>query len=103
MTSLNMAQKDQPGTIEQPQPDVAVEEELDQPWHLILYNDEVHTFDEVINQLVKALKCPIQKAKFFAIKAHNEGKATVYKGSFEECFQRNSVLQEIQLVTEIKG
>ncbi|PSQ69055.1 MAG: hypothetical protein BRD31_06465 [Bacteroidetes bacterium QH_2_64_26] len=29
----------------------------DDPWFVILFNDEVHTFEEVIEQLVKATGC----------------------------------------------
>jgi ATP-dependent Clp protease adapter protein ClpS len=79
------------------------DEALDTPWRLILYDDDIHTFDEVINQLVKALGCSKAKAEELTFKVHNEGKATVFEGTFEECLKRNSVLQEIQLVTEIKG
>ncbi|MCG2587652.1 ATP-dependent Clp protease adaptor ClpS [Rhodohalobacter sulfatireducens] len=79
------------------------DEALDKPWRLILYDDDIHTFDEVINQLVKALGCSKAKAEELTFKVHNEGKATVFEGTFEECLKRNSVLQEIQLVTEIKG
>jgi len=79
------------------------EESLDTPWRVILYDDDIHTFDEVINQLIKALGCSVQQAEKFTLQVHNEGKATVYEGSFEECLKVNSVLQEIQLVTEIKG
>jgi len=84
-------------------PEVAVEEEIDKPWRLILYNDEIHTFEEVIMQLQKALSCSLEKAEELTITVHTKGKAVVYEGSFEECFKRNSVLQEIQLITEIKG
>lgn len=73
------------------------------PWRLILYDDEIHTFDEVINQLIKALGCSVSEAEDLTYKVHNEGKATVFEGSFEECLKINNVLQEIQLVTEIKG
>ncbi|MDX1642210.1 MAG: ATP-dependent Clp protease adaptor ClpS [Balneolaceae bacterium] len=79
------------------------DEAVDKPWRLILYDDDIHTFDEVIHQLVKALGCSRGKAEELTYKVHNEGKATVFEGSFEECLKRNSVLQEIQLVTEIKG
>lgn len=79
------------------------DEALDTPWRLILYDDDIHTFDEVINQLVKALGCSKAKAEKLTYKVHNEGKATVFEGTFEECLKRNSILQEIQLVTEIKG
>lgn len=79
------------------------EESVDQPWKLILYDDDIHTFDEVINQLMKALGCSVPHAEELTFKVHNEGKAIVFEGSFEECLKINSVLQEIQLITEIKG
>lgn len=83
--------------------DTEEDEEIDTPWRLILYDDDIHTFEEVINQLIKALGCSKAKAEELTYKVHNEGKATVFEGSFEECLKINSVLQEIQLVTEIKG
>lgn len=84
---------------------VATEEEESEatPWRLILYDDDVHTFDEVIHQLIKALSCSHEKAEEITLKVHNDGKALVYEGAFEECLKINSVLQEIQLITEIKG
>ncbi len=84
-------------------PQAVAEEEIDTPWRLILYNDEIHTFDEVTLQLQKALGCTLEEADELTVKVHAEGKAVVYQGPFEECFKRNSVLQEIQLITEIKG
>jgi len=75
----------------------------DTPWRLVLFDDDIHTFDEVINQLMKALGCDVEKAEEITLKVHNEGKALVFEGAFEECLKINSVLQEIQLITEIKG
>ena len=83
--------------------DTMEEELLDTPWTLILYDDDVHTFDEVIHQLIKALGCSMKRAEEITYVVHNEGKAVVYQGSFEECLKINAVLQEIQLITEIKG
>jgi len=79
------------------------QEKEDTPWRLILYDDDIHTFNEVINQLIKALGCSTAVAEELTLKVHKEGKATVYEGSFEECLKINSVLQEIQLITEING
>ncbi|MEX2602093.1 MAG: ATP-dependent Clp protease adaptor ClpS [Balneolaceae bacterium] len=79
------------------------DEDLATPWSLILYDDDVHTFDEVIHQLIKALGCSVAKAEKLTWKVHTEGKATVYEGPFEECLKRNSVLKEIELITEIIG
>jgi ATP-dependent Clp protease adaptor protein ClpS len=79
------------------------QEKENTPWRLILYDDDIHTFDEVINQLIKALGCSVSRAEEITLKVHNEGKATVHEGSFEECLNINTILQEIQLITEIKG
>lgn len=95
--------------VEAPDVDVLVveeeesEEHLDSPWRVILYNDDIHSFDEVILQLVKATGCSLQDAERYALKAHFLGKAAVFEGTFEKCFRVQSVLREIQLVTEIQG
>ncbi len=80
-----------------------VEESIQSPWRLILYDDDIHTFDEVIEQLMKATGCGLSRAEEITWKVHNEGKAIVHEGEFEECLRIDSVLKEIQLVTEIKG
>ncbi|QXD17280.1 ATP-dependent Clp protease adaptor ClpS [Rhodocaloribacter litoris] len=91
------------------EPDVAVaeeeetEEHLDTPWRVILYNDDVHTFEEVILQLVKATGYSMARAEELVWKVHTEGKAAVFEGSFEECFRVQAVLNEIALVTELEG
>ena len=100
-----------PGKKTEEKPEVEVDvlekekedEEEDTPWRVILFNDEVHTFDEVIGQLKKALGCSDSHAEELTMKVHSEGKAKVYEGSFEKCFEVNGVLKEIQLITEIKG
>jgi len=79
------------------------EERIKTPWRVILYNDEIHTFDEVIRQVVKATGCSVKQAEKHAWTVHTEGKDCVYEGEFEECFRVQGVLREIQLVTEIEG
>jgi len=88
-----------------PEVDVAVQEEerLDEPWRVILYNDDIHTFDEVIFQVVKATGCSVHDAERLAWQVHVEGKGVAYEGTFEDCFRVQGVLREIQLVTEIQG
>jgi len=83
--------------------DVEEEERTDEPWRVILYNDEIHTFDEVISQIIKATGCSTAQAEKLAWEVHTNGKAAVYEGSFEDCFKVQGVLREIQLVTEIEG
>ena len=90
-------------------PDVVVEERdeteerIAAPWRVILYNDEIHSFDEVIFQLIKATGCSVEQAEAHAWTVHTKGKDRVYEGDFEECFRVQGILREIQLVTEIEG
>ncbi|MGH7454513.1 MAG: ATP-dependent Clp protease adaptor ClpS, partial [bacterium] len=65
--------------------------------------DDVHTFDEVILQLQKALRCSAQRAEKIAFEAHTRGKAIAFSGEFDECFRVAGVLREIQLIVEIEG
>jgi ATP-dependent Clp protease adapter protein ClpS len=76
---------------------------LDLPWRLLLFNDNIHTFEEVIVQLMKAVHTSVEQAQAWAWEVHTRGKACVLEASFEECFRANAVLLEIQLVTQIEG
>jgi ATP-dependent Clp protease adapter protein ClpS len=78
--------------------DVVTEE----PAKVILFNDDVHTFDEVIGQLLKALRCTQQKAEALAWEAHAKGRAVVYAGEMIRCVEVSHVLEEIQLMTQIE-
>jgi ATP-dependent Clp protease adapter protein ClpS len=73
------------------------------PWKVILYNDNIHTFDEVILQLQKATGCNVQRAEQIAYAAHTKGKAIAFSGEFNECYRVAGVLREIQLIVEIEG
>ena len=83
--------------------DVAEETRIDTPWRVILFDDDIHTFEEVIVQLLRAGACTAPQAERHAWTVHTEGKDCVYQGDFEDCFRVQGVLREIQLVTEIEG
>ena len=68
---------------------------------VVLYNDDWHTFDEVINQLIKAINCPFEKARDFAFEVHVKGKAIVFSGPLNECLKVSTILEEIALHTQI--
>lgn len=87
-----------PLELEQENEDVLVQE----PAKVILFNDEEHTFDEVITQLMKALKCTSQHAESLAWDVHNNGKAVVYTGELVKCMEVSNVLEEIKLMTQIE-
>jgi ATP-dependent Clp protease adaptor protein ClpS len=68
---------------------------------VVLYNDDWHTFEEVINQLIKAINCTFEKARDYAFEVHVKGKSIVFNGSMKDCLRVSSVLEEIALNTQI--
>ena len=95
-----MEQENPAGIIE---PEVEEETTVGLPFKVILYNDDWHSFDEVINQLIKAVKCSFEKARNFAFEVHVKGKAVVFNGELNECLKVTSVLEEIELHTQIES
>ncbi|MGE5365076.1 MAG: ATP-dependent Clp protease adaptor ClpS [Bacteroidota bacterium] len=71
------------------------------PFKVVLFNDDWHTFDEVIIQLIKAVKCSFNKARDYAFEVHVKGKAIVYNGDLLPCLKVTSILEEIGLNTQI--
>jgi len=51
---------------------------------LILWNDEINTFDHVIHCLMKHLQYSEKQSEQIAWKVHSEGKCTVLEGSYTE-------------------
>ena len=68
---------------------------------VILFNDDWHTFDDVIIQLIRAIHCTYKIAESMAWTVHNEGECRVYEGMVEECLSVSAVLEEIDLKTQI--
>lgn len=72
------------------------------PAKVVLFNDEVHTFEEVIGQIIKATACSLERAQALTWEVHNSGKAIVYTGEVPKCMKVSSVLEEIELMTQIE-
>lgn len=72
------------------------------PHNVILFNDESHSFDEVVHQVEKAIHCGEAKAEAITTEAHTKGRAIVYSGGLERCEHVASVLEEIRLGVKIE-
>ena len=68
---------------------------------VVLYNDDWHSFEDVIAQLMKATKCTFEQARDFAFEVHVKGKAIVFNGTLTGCLKVSSILEEIALNTQI--
>ncbi len=75
--------------------------EIGIPAKVIVYDDDWHTFDEVIYQLIKALKCDLSTAEALTWEIHTKGKAVVFEGDLEEALYVQNVLEEIDLSVEV--
>ena len=82
--------------------DVSTISGSDNPSAVILFNDEWHTFEEVINQIIKATGCSRSRAEDLTFDVHNKGKALVYEGEFTDCLRVSQILEEIALHTQIE-
>jgi ATP-dependent Clp protease adaptor protein ClpS len=88
-------------TIEKTKRQTSVLEAVDVNNEIILYNDDVNTFDHVIDTLIKVCKHTSEQAEQCAILVHYKGKCTVKTGSFEELKPQCSDLLEAGLSAEI--
>lgn len=73
-----------------------------EPWNVVLLNDDWHTFDEVIFQLMKATNCSRQQAEDIAWEAHKRGEAICFSGPRERCEHVAQILEEIDLGIRIE-
>ena len=84
-----------------------IQEELDvltqeTPQHeIILHNDEVNTFDFVIDSLVNVCEHTLEQAEQCTILVHYKGKCGVKTGEYKELEPKCSKLLELGLSAEI--
>ena len=76
--------------------------ELGNPWQVMLFNDEVHSFDQVILQIQKATGYALERAVELTIRVHEKGKALICVGSKEKCEKVSAILQQIQLIVQVE-
>jgi len=68
---------------------------------IVLYNDDVNTFDHVIETLIYACEHTSEQAEQCSILVHYKGKCTVKTGTFKELEPKCSLLLDAGLSAEI--
>jgi ATP-dependent Clp protease adaptor protein ClpS len=93
----------EPKILEKPELDIDVDSDIGIALgsKVILFNDDWHSFEEVITQLIKALGCTFEQARDFTFEVHVKGKSIVFNGPMSRCLKVSSVLEEIALTTQI--
>ena len=88
-------------TKEQVLEEVLVEEQVGLNNEIIVYNDDVNTFDHVIETLIRVCNHTPEQAEQCSIIIHYKGKCTVKTGALDELKPQCSSLLEAGLSAEI--
>lgn len=89
------------GTKEKIQEEVLLEEEIGIQNEIVLFNDEVNTFDHVIDTLIAVCEHTPEQAEQCSLIVHYNGKCTVKTGEYTELKPRCSRLLQAGLSAEI--
>jgi ATP-dependent Clp protease adaptor protein ClpS len=88
-------------TREKRQEEVDVLEQEVNQHEIVLYNDDVNTFDFVIDSLINVCDHTVQQAEQCTYLVHFKGKCTVKTGELDDLKPRCSKLQELGLSAEL--
>lgn len=88
-------------TIEKIQEELDVLEQIANQHEIVLYNDDVNTFDFVIDSLVDVCDHTLEQAEQCTILVHYKGKCTVKTGELKDLKPRCSKLLELGLSAEL--
>lgn len=81
--------------------ELLLDEETVQQNEIVLFNDEVNTFDHVINTLMSVCEHSPEQAEQCSLIVHYKGKCTVKTGEYEDLKPRCSKLLQAGLSAEI--
>ncbi len=73
---------------------VSKKPKIKRPWKVVLYNDDIHSFDEVILQVQKATGYSLLEATQITLEAPFKRKAVAYPGEFIGCNKVAGILRE---------
>ena len=88
-------------TKEQISEELLVEEETIKQNEIVLFNDEVNTFDHVIETLISVCEHTPEQAEQCSLIVHYKGKCTVKTGAYEDLEPRCTSLLSAGLSAEI--
>ena len=81
--------------------EVLLKEKVVEQHELVLFNDDVNTFDHVIETLIDVCEHSPQQAEQCSIIVHYKGKCTVKTGELDDLKQRCSLLLDAGLSAEV--
>lgn len=89
------------GTKEKISEELLLEEETVKQSEIVLFNDDVNTFDHVIDTLISVCDHTPEQAEQCSLIVHHNGKCTVKTGEYTDLKPRCSKLLQAGLSAEI--
>ncbi|WP_127141303.1 ATP-dependent Clp protease adaptor ClpS [Flagellimonas marinaquae] len=89
------------GTKEKELEDVLLQEEITKEHEIVLFNDDVNTFDHVIETLINVCEHTPEQAEQCSLIVHYNGKCTVKTGEYAVLKPKCSKLLQAGLSAEI--
>ncbi len=71
-------------------------------YKLILHNDDIHSFEEVIEHLTRILNYDTFQSEQLALIAHLKGKSTLKIARFEQLLEYHKLLERAGLICSIE-
>ncbi|MCL6272612.1 ATP-dependent Clp protease adaptor ClpS [Muricauda sp. 2012CJ35-5] len=89
------------GIKEKESEELLLEEEVVKQSEIVLFNDDVNTFDHVINTLISVCDHSPEQAEQCSLIVHHNGKCTVKTGEYNDLKPRCTRLLQAGLSAEI--
>jgi ATP-dependent Clp protease adaptor protein ClpS len=83
-------------------PEEEVDESLDQPWHVVIYDDPVNLMGYVTMVIRRVFGYPENTAERMMLEVHTKGRSIVWTGDREKAELYVQQLQSYQLLAAMK-
>jgi len=90
-------------TLAIPRPEILDDHtDLTAEWIVIVFDNDVNTFEEVISILQKATGCSLEEAEMETWEVHHLGRSVVHHGDRSECERAAAVISTIGIRVEVE-
>ena len=91
------------GTKEKIHEDVEVLDQEVHKYEIVLHNDDVNTFDFVIESLISVCEHTLEQAEQCALLAHNRGQIDIASGPFKEMYEILETLDHVKVGVSLEA
>lgn len=90
-----------PGILDRPELDQSQQSQAQKHWIVTVFNNEINTYDEVMNILMIATNCSVDEAYMETWEIDHLGQSVVHFGKEKECSAVAEVIRTIGIRVEV--